>query len=62
MFGYNSGKEPAHDLLNAEPAKDKIAGLTDQRMLERHGDLIDPSRSASAARSAAEQAVVQVRQ
>ncbi|RMD00069.1 hypothetical protein EAY64_05585 [Aquitalea palustris] len=42
MFGYNSGRELVHDLLNAPRAKDEIEGMTDQRMLERHGDLVDP--------------------
>lgn len=41
MFGFPSGEDLIESLLNAEPAAEKIAGLVDQRMLERHGDLTD---------------------
>lgn len=40
-FGYKSTAELINALVNAEPTKDKIEGLTDQHMLERHGELID---------------------
>jgi hypothetical protein len=41
MFGFGSGDALVRTLLVEESAKDKIEGLTDQRMLEEHGDLID---------------------
>lgn len=41
MFGYESGDALVRDLVEAEPAQEKIAGLTDQRMLERYGDMAD---------------------
>lgn len=40
-YGYASGEALIEALLNAEPAAEKIAGMTDQRMLERFGDLAD---------------------
>lgn len=40
-YGYASGEALVEALLNAEPAAEKIAGMTDQRMLERFGDLAD---------------------
>ena len=49
LFHFNSGKELVEALATAEPLKDKIKGLTDQRMLERHGDLTDPKSIAQAA-------------
>lgn len=48
-FGYSSGAEMLLDLATAENSKDKISALTDQRMLERHGDLTDPRSIAEAA-------------
>jgi hypothetical protein len=52
MFGYPSGESLILDLANSESAKDKIEGTTDQRMLERHGELSseeDIERAAEAA-------------
>lgn len=49
MFGFDSGKSLVNELLASEPMRDKIAGLTDQHMLERHGDLTDPKSIAAAA-------------
>jgi hypothetical protein len=49
QLGYPSGEEMIQDLLTAEPARDKINGMTDQRMLERHGELVDPESRARAA-------------
>lgn len=43
MFGYTSGDELVRDLLGAESADEKIAAFTDQRMLEKYGDLTDPA-------------------
>lgn len=54
MFGYSSARDLLHDMLNAENPRDKIAGLTDQRMLERYGDLTSPT----AMERAADEAVV----
>ena len=41
MFGFTSGHELVEALLNAPDPREEIAGLTDQRMLERYGDLAD---------------------
>ena len=41
IFGYSSGDELVHELLDARPQKEVIEGLTNQRMLERYGDLVD---------------------
>lgn len=52
LFGFTSGDELVQKLLAAENPRDKIQGLTDQHMLERHGDLTSPealSRAADAA-------------
>lgn len=52
MFGYRNGEALIADLLDAENAQDKIKGLTDQRMLERYGDLSDPQSIERAANEA----------
>lgn len=39
MFGFTSGDELIQALLATEPPASVIEGLTDQRMLERYGDL-----------------------
>lgn len=49
MFGYSSGQGLVHHLLADEDPKAKIAGVTDQRMLERYGDLVDPQSMSRAA-------------
>lgn len=41
MFGLTSGDALVRELIAAENMNDKIEGLTDQRMLEEHGDLVD---------------------
>jgi ADP-Ribosyltransferase in polyvalent proteins len=41
MFGFSSGDAMVRELIEAENMNEKIEGLTDQRMLEEHGDLID---------------------
>jgi hypothetical protein len=51
-FGYSSGAALIEDLVNGEVASEKIKGLTDQRMLERHGDLSDPQSLEKAANEA----------
>ena len=51
-FGFSSGDKLVQKLLAAENPRDKIQGMTDQRMLERYGDLASPealSRAADAA-------------
>lgn len=40
-FGFASGDALVRALISAENAQEKIAGLTDQRMLERYGDIAD---------------------
>ncbi len=49
LFGFSSGDELIRALVEAENPNDKIEGLTDQRMLERHGDLTDPQSMSRAA-------------
>lgn len=48
-FGFNSGDELVRELLSSEKPKEKIAALTDQRMLEKYGDLTNPDVIARAA-------------
>lgn len=52
LFGFSSGDELVRTLLDTEPAREKIDGITDQRMLERHGDLSDPASVERAADAA----------
>jgi hypothetical protein len=52
QFGYNSAREMISDLVTAPKAQDKIRDTTDQRMLERYGDVSDPRRMAEAAMEA----------
>lgn len=52
VFGFSSGDALVRELIEAESAKDKIDGLTDQRMLERHGELIDAESVERAAEAA----------
>lgn len=49
MFGFTSGDELVRSLLSAENPKDRIEALTDQRMLEKYGDLTDPDTLGRAA-------------
>lgn len=49
MFGYTSGDQLVHALLEAEPVDQVIDRITDQRMLERFGDLSDPAAIQRAA-------------
>ena len=52
MFGFTSGEALVHELALGESAKDKIEAGTDQRMLERYGELSseeDIERAAEAA-------------
>lgn len=52
MFGFKTGDELVQALLTAEPIADVIAGMTDQRMLEQHGDLVDQRSIEQAANEA----------
>jgi hypothetical protein len=52
MFGFRSGRQLVTELLNAEPKASVIEGMTDQRMLERHGDISSPEAMAEAANEA----------
>ena len=52
MFGLPSGDALVRELIGGEPAKDKIDGLTEQRMLEEHGELVDPTAIQRAAEEA----------
>jgi hypothetical protein len=52
MFGFGSGDELARKLADVEPARSKIDGLTDQRMLERYGDLSSTEAMERAANAA----------
>lgn len=52
MFGFASGDELVRKLLDADGRNAAIEALTDQRMLERYGDLLNPTavnRAADAA-------------
>jgi hypothetical protein len=49
MFGFGSGHELINALIQAEHPKDVVRALTDQRMLERHGEIATPEALARAA-------------
>lgn len=49
VFGFTSGDQLVRDLLAATPEAEVIEGLTDQRVLERYGDLANPDTLARAA-------------
>jgi hypothetical protein len=48
LFGFDSGDQLVRELLAAEKPADQINRLTDQRMLERYGDLVDEQALARA--------------
>ena len=52
MFGFESGDALVRNILDAEPIDSVIEGITDQRMLERHGDLATPEAREAAANEA----------
>lgn len=52
MFGISDGHELVRQLTEAEPTKDVIERLTDQQMLERHGELTDAQSIERAAEAA----------
>jgi hypothetical protein len=49
MFGFSSGDHMIRTILAAEDSKVKIQALTDQRMLERYGDITSPEALSRAA-------------
>lgn len=52
MFGFESGDKLVRAILDAEPIAFVIEGMTDQRMLERHGELATPEALEAAANEA----------
>jgi hypothetical protein len=52
MFGFADGKELKKAIAAAGKLKDQVDGLTDQRMLERHGELVDADSIERAAEAA----------
>ena len=52
MFGFANGDALVRAILNAEPIDSVVEGMTDQRMLEEHGDLIDQRAIEEAATEA----------
>lgn len=51
-FGFRSGDELVQALLQEDTAQGRIDSITDQRMLERYGDLTDPATIERAANEA----------
>ncbi len=52
MLGFESGDDLVRQILAAEDIKSVVEGITDQRMLERHGDLATPEAIEQAANEA----------
>jgi hypothetical protein len=52
LFGFTSGDHLVRSILAVEPEADVIQGMTDQRMLERYGDLSSPGAIEQAANEA----------
>ncbi len=52
MFGFATGDLLVREIADAEPMASVIEGMTDQRMLERHGDLATPEAVEQAATEA----------
>jgi hypothetical protein len=52
IFGFASGKALRKEIAAAGSLKDQISALTDQRMLERHGELVDAGSMERAAEAA----------
>lgn len=52
IFGFDSGDALVRALLAAEPQASVIEGMTDQRMLEEHGELSSPDALQRAAEAA----------
>lgn len=52
LFGFSSGNEMVRTLADAQRPRDVIEGMTDQRMLERYGELSDMQAVERAAEAA----------
>lgn len=52
IFGMGSGDELVRGLLSTESRQDVIDRMTDERMLQRHGELTDPAAIEAAANEA----------
>lgn len=52
LFGYTSADQMIREVSNAEPRTELIQAMTDQRMLERYGDLASPEDMERAADAA----------
>ena len=52
QFGFSSGDAMIRAMLDAEPEASVIEGMTDQRLLERYGDLATPAGIERAANEA----------
>lgn len=52
MFGFPNGETLIHAIVGATPEADAIEALTDQRMLERYGELVDDRAMGRAADAA----------
>lgn len=52
LHGFSSGDELQKAIDGAQPLKEVVEGMTDQRMLERHGDLVDERSIERAAEEA----------
>ena len=52
IFGFQSGDALVRELVTAPPMRDVVEGITDQRMLERYGDLSSPEAIGRAADAA----------
>lgn len=49
MFGFRNGDDLVRALLDAEPRRSVVHGMTEQRMLERHGEIASPDALARSA-------------
>lgn len=49
MFGFSSGDHLRREMLETPTAKDLTEAITDQRMLEEHGDVVTPEAMKRAA-------------
>jgi hypothetical protein len=52
QFEFGSGQAMMEQMLSAAPLKEQIERVTDQRMLEEYGDLMDPAKIQQAAEEA----------
>ena len=52
MFGYSSGEAMVRDIVAAFPFEQTVQGLTDTRVLERHGDIASQKAMEEAANAA----------